>query len=194
MTNTRKILAGAIAAAAFAATAVYAADNTTPGNGWRDCTQGGPGAASAQRGGMGGSYGPGSGHGNSMMDHGGFGTVSPAAMLAGHLAALKVELKITREQESAWEKFAINAGKQAATMPVQHEKMRAQMAAKDVSAPERLAQRTEIAKQHIVNMENMTAAVKDLYTTLSPEQKKIADDLLVHGSMGGMGHRRGLHS
>ena len=79
-------------------------------------------------------------------------------------------------------------------MPAQHEKMRAQMAAKDVSAPERLAQRTEIAKQHIVNMENMTAAVKDLYTTLSPGQKKIADDLLVHGSMGGMGHRRGLHS
>ncbi len=199
MTNTRKILAGAIAAAALAATSVYAADNARPGPGWGDCGNAAAGAGYGPRNGMGpgAGFGPDSGHGHSMMGqgpgrsgHGGygaFGSGNPAAMAAGHLAALKVELKITREQEGAWEKFATKASKQAESMPAQREQMFAQMSAKDVPAPERLTQRTEIAKQHLAQMETMTVAVKDMYAALTPEQKKIADDLLTRGPMGGHG-------
>lgn len=185
MISTRKLLAGAVAAAALAATSVHAADNAAPRAGWGDCGNAAAGSGYGPRTGM----GPGAGRGPGMMSrvHGGFGTGNPAAMAAGHLAALKVELKITRDQEGAWEKFAAAAGKQAEAMPAQREKMFADMTAKDVPAPERLAKRTEAAKQHIAAMETMTAAVKDLYAALTPEQKKTADDLLARGPMGGHG-------
>ena len=197
MMNTRKILAGAIAAAALAATSVYAADTPTPGAGWRDCPNGGPATSCGPRNSMGAGYGPGAGHGHGMMGqgsgrsgHGGyavFGSGNPAAMAAGHLAALKVELKISGEQEGAWEKFAATAAKQAESMPAQREQMLAQRSAKDVAAPELLAKRTEFAKQRIARMETMTAAVKDLYAALTPAQKKTADGLLARGPMGGHG-------
>lgn len=185
MNKTRKLLAGAVAAAALAATSVYAADNAAPRAGWGDCANAAAGSGYGPRAGM----GPGAGYGPGMMSrtHGRFGAGNPAAMVAGHLAALKVELKITRDQEGAWEKFAAAAGKQVESMPAQREQMFADMTAKDVPAPERLAKRTAVAKQHIAAMETMTAAVTDLYAALTPEQKKIADDLLARGPMGGPG-------
>ena len=204
MMSTRKILAVAVAAAAFAATSVYAADTAAPGTGWRDCPSGAPGAGYGPRSGMGpgAGYGPGAGrgHGHGMMGYGpgagrgGPGGMwsNPAAMVEGHLAALKVELKITADQESAWKTFADKARKQSETMISQREKVFAQKPATDQPAPERLAQRTEFAKQRIAGMESMTAAVKDLYGTLTPEQKKIADQLLARGPMGGMGGGRGF--
>jgi Spy/CpxP family protein refolding chaperone len=180
MMSTRKILAVAVAAAAFAATSAYSADTAAPAPGARDCTYG-PGASHGRD------------HGHGMMGHGpgrgGSGGMwsNPAAMVEGHLAALKVELKITANQESAWKTFTDKARKQSETMIAQREKIFAQKPATDQPAPERLAQRTEFAKQRIANMETMTTAVKDLYGTLTPEQKKIADQLLARGPMGGMG-------
>jgi len=200
MMSTRKILATAVAAAALAATSVYAADTAAPAPGARDCTYGGPAAGNGPRGGYGpgAGYGHGAGHGPGMMGHGpgrgGPGGMwsNPAAMVEGHLAALKVELKITPNQEGAWKTFTDKARKQSETMIAQREKAFSQKPAADVPAPERLAQRTEFAKQQIANMENMTAAVKELYGTLTPEQKKIADQLLARGPMGGMGGGHGF--
>ena len=114
---------------------------------------------------------------------------NPAAAAEGHLAALKVELKITPEQDSAWQAFTTKARQQADGMPAQRAQMHAQMSATSQTAPERLAQRTEHAKQRIAGMESMTAAVKDLYGVLTPEQKAIADQQLAHGPMGGFGGR-----
>ncbi len=213
MTTTRKILAIAVAAAAFAATSAYAADTAAPAPGARDCPYGGPAAGYGPRSaqgpgaghgprsghGPGAGYGPGAGRGHGMMGHsagrGGFSaTGNPAAMVEGHLAALKVELKITADQESAWKTFTEKARKQAETIPARRAQMFAQMQASDQPAPERLAQRTEFAKQRIANMETMTGAVKDLYGTLTTEQKKVADQLLARGPMGGMGGGRGFRS
>lgn len=220
MTNTRKILAVAVAAAAFAVGTAYAADAAAPAPGAVDCPYGGPAAGYGPRSGMGpgagygprsgmgpgAGYGPGAGHG--MMGQGagrgaaGFGPgagrggpggmwSNPAAMVEGHLAALKVELKITPDQESAWKTFTDKARKQAETMPAQRAQMFAQMQTTDQPAPERLAQRTAFAKQRIASMETMTAAVKDVYGALNPEQQKIADQLLARGPMGGFGGGRG---
>ena len=116
MSNTRKILVGAIAAAALAASgALVYAQSAGPGAGWQDCPYGGPGAGygpGAGRGAMG--YGPGAGRGAmgpGMMGQGpgaGRGAMgpgmmgqgpgagrggmwsNPAAAIEGHVTALKV--------------------------------------------------------------------------------------------------------
>ncbi len=116
---------------------------------------------------------------------------NPAAAVAGHLAALKVELKITPDQDTAWQTFTTKARQQADTMIARHTQMSSQTPATTLSAPERLAHRTEFAKQRIAGMETMTAAVKDLYAVLTPEQKALADRQLAHGAMGGGGRGMG---
>lgn len=195
MKNTRKILVGAIAAAALAASsALVYAQPAGPEAGWRDCpgATGGPGAG---RGAMG--YGPGAGRGGHGMRHHGAGAgrggmwSNPAAAVEGHLAALKVELKITPDQDTAWQAFTTKARQQAETMIARRAQMRSQAPATTPSAPERLAQRTEFAKQGVASMEVMSAAVKDLYAVLTPEQKALADRQLAHGSMGGGGRGMG---
>ena len=198
MRNTRKILVGAIAAAALAASsALVYAQPAGPGAGWRDPgAAGGPGA---DRGAMG--YGHGAGHGGHGMKHHGAGAghsgrwSNPAAAVEGHLAALKVELKITPDQDTAWKTFTDKARQQATIMIARRDARRAQMSstapATPQPAPERLAQRTEFAKQRIAAMETMTAAVKDLYNVLTPEQKTLADQQLARGPMGGGGRGMG---
>jgi Spy/CpxP family protein refolding chaperone len=167
MNINRKILIGSIAAA-LAATSAYAQ----------------PQGAEAGRGG---------GHHGMHGSHHGGNSLSPAARVEGRLAALRVELKITPNQESAWKTFADRSRKQAEGMPARHEEMRSQMKA-DLPAPERLAQHTAFAKQRVASMENMTAAVTDLYAVLTPEQKKTADQLLARGPRDGDGHgNRGGH-
>jgi periplasmic protein CpxP/Spy len=196
MKNTRKILAGAIAAAALAASsAVVYAQPAGPGAGWQDCpgAAGGPGAG---RGPMG--YGPGAGRGGPGMMHHGPGAgrggmwSNPAAAVEGHLAALKVELKITPDQDTAWQAFTTKARQQADAMIARRAKMFSQAPATPQSAPERLAQRTELARQGVASLEVISAAVKDLYGVLTPEQKTIADQQLARGPMGGFGGGRGF--
>jgi len=48
-------------------------------------------------------------------------------------------------------------------------------AAAPESAPERLSQRAAFMKQRTAHLEAMSAALKSLYTVLTPEQKTIAD-------------------
>lgn len=62
------------------------------------------------------------------------------------------------------------------------------------STPERLSQRAEFAKQRAASMEAMTAALKDLYAALTPEQKTIADQYFGRAHMSQFsprGHRHG---
>lgn len=206
MRNTRKILVGAIAAAALAASgALVYAQPASQGTGWRDCPYGGPGAGygpGAGRGGMGpGMMGQGPGAGRGAMGPGMMGQgpgagrggmwSNPAAAIEGHLAALKVELKITPDQDTAWQAFTTKARQQADTMIAHRTQMLSQASATTQSAPDRLAQRTEFAKQRIAGMETMTAAVKDLYAALTPEQKALADQHLARGPMSRGGHGMG---
>jgi Spy/CpxP family protein refolding chaperone len=117
-----------------------------------------------------GGYGPGMGYG----PRGGFGPGAqggPAANADARLAFLKNELAITADQESAWQAFAKQTKQQAESM--QALRAAAQAAAK--TAPERLEQRAQFAKQRAANMEARSAALKDLYAALTPEQKAVAD-------------------
>ena len=132
--------------------------------------------------GMMGGYGMGPGFG---MGHGmGFGAYPEAA--EEHLAGLKSALGITAKQESAWQAFVDNANKQAENRQAWFAKLREARVSE--TAPGALAQRAEMAKQHQAELESTTAALKNLYAVLTPEQKAVAD----HAFGGqGPGYRRG---
>lgn len=146
--------------------------------------------------GPGGGMGRGMGPGYGMQGHGmgpgygmrGRGMGPGAGAFPGaaeeRLTALKSELGITAGQESAWQAIVNNAKQHAENRQAWFAKQRDARVAD--SAPERLAQRTEIMKQRLTEMETSASALKNLYAVLTPEQKAIADR-----HFGGFGPRAG---
>lgn len=162
MKRTHRITAATLAALSLAAaTAVFAHGGS------------GMGPGSGPMGAMRGASAPG----------GPQGTGDPTARMETHLSTLKAELKITPAQEPAWQAFVGQAKQQAQG----HQAMRGTMQGGTGSAPDRMAQHTEMMKQHVAGMEKMNSALKDLYAALTPEQKATADKRFGHqgGPMGG---------
>jgi hypothetical protein len=155
----------------------------------------GPGAGRRPAQGMG--YGPGMDGGHGPMGHwhgkdgmegrGPMGGHNPAAMVEAHLAYLKTDLKITAAQESAWNAFAAKSRNQAEGMHAMHDKMRE--GAATGTAPERLARAAEAMRQRAAGMEGMSAALKDLYAALSPEQVTVAEKDFARHRGAGAWHR-----
>jgi Spy/CpxP family protein refolding chaperone len=112
--------------------------------------------------GMGGGpgYGMGPGHGD------------PAAAVEGRLAYLKTELKITKAQEGAWKKYSDEARKQAESMQATRTAMQG---AASANAADRMELHNKLMKNRLEQSEKMTAAFKELYAALTPEQKALAD-------------------
>lgn len=135
-------------------------------------------------------YGPGPGYGR------GYG-MGPQGMFDGYpgtaeerLAGVKSELGITAKQETAWQTFVKSANQRDESREAWFAKMREARPAG--SLPERLAQQDEMFKQHQSERQATTAALKDLYAALTPEQKAIADQRF--GGFGpgyGAGYGRG---
>jgi len=162
----------------------------------------GPGWGMGQGPAFGPGYGPGAGMGRGMGPGGGYGPMgrgamgygpmgrgmgpqaygNPAAAADWRLSGLKSELKITSAQESAWKTFADQAKQQAEAM--QAVITGAQGSAK-ATAPERIDLRNQVMQKRQAQMEKGTAAFKELYAALSPEQKALADQRV--GMMGGRG-------
>ncbi|OGA19211.1 MAG: hypothetical protein A3I01_16540 [Betaproteobacteria bacterium RIFCSPLOWO2_02_FULL_65_24] len=174
---TRIVIAvGAAISLGLAAAAAVSAQPSGYGMGW---------GARHMGGGMMGGAGPGYGMGPGMM--GGYGPgygMGQQAMFNAHsgnadegLAALKSELGITAKQDPAWQAFVNNAKQQNESRQAWFAKMHEARSAG--SAPELLAQQTELMKQRQSEMETSTAALKNLYATLTPEQKAIADQRFV---------------
>lgn len=145
-----------LAAGAYA----YPVGGPGQGQGFGPCNGDGP------RAGMAGAQGRG-------------GNFNPAAMIEGRLAYQKAELNITKTQETAWQAYSAKVRDQAGVMLA----MRGTMLNDEGTAPERIAARTALMKQHLGQAEAMSAALKDLYVVLTPEQKAIADQQFGH--MGG---------
>lgn len=119
---------------------------------------------------MGYGMGPGAGMGYGM--HGmGFGAYPGAA--EDRLAGLKSELGITAKQEGAWQAFVKSVKQRDESREAWFVKMREARAAG--SLPERLAQQDEVFKQQQAERQATTAALKELYGALTPEQKALAD-------------------
>jgi hypothetical protein len=161
----------------------------------------GPGWGMGPGQGYGPGYGPGAGMGRGMgpMAYGPMGMgpmgqgpmrrgmgpqafANPGAFAESRLVGLKAELKITAAQEPAWNAFAGQAKQQAEAM---QKLMASVQGSNQATAPERLELRNQVMKQRAEQMAKGTAAFKDLYAVLSPEQKALADQGVGPGMMGG---------
>jgi protein CpxP len=98
---------------------------------------------------------------------------------------LHAALKLTAGQEPAWAAYT------AAIKPAARPERGERGAWKSMPAPERLAKRLEMAKQHVAMMETRLGATSTFYAVLTPEQKKLFDE----NSMQRGGHRmkHGMH-
>jgi len=206
MRMNRKALIGMLAAAGLATAGALAFADPPGGfgGGAGDCGYGAGGAGWAQGGGhgpgmMGYGGGPRGGYGPGMrgFDGGRGGGYGPGAAGAGvtervdaRLAYLKDSLKITPEQESAWDAYATQVKAQAATMAAFH----AQGPATGETAAERIEQHASRMKLRAEQAQAMSASVKELFAVLTPEQQTIANQHFGgprYGQAGGRGYGRG---
>jgi hypothetical protein len=106
----------------------------------------------------------------------------PFEHVEGHIAFYRAELGITDAQQAQWNTFAdaIRAG--AAKM---REAIGKSLAAQPGTAPEQFQRRIELLSVHLDVLRSVSAAGGPLYASLSPEQKRKADELLAEhfGSM-----------
>ena len=106
---------------------------------------------------------------------------------AQHQQKLHDLLKLTPAQDSAWASYA--AAARSAHPQGQHGERGAW---KTMTAPQRMEQHIEMAKQHLAAMETQLAALNTFYAVLTPEQKKLFDaHSMGHGGRHGGHHRPG---
>ncbi len=154
--------------------------------------------------------------GMGMMDHGAGGGMSHGGgmmheMLCGvtehvegGLAYLKTELKLTDQQQGAWNGFA--DAYRAATQKTAKMCAASEAAGADHSAHQgvvgHLAMMERHMSDHLESIRALKAAIDPLYAALTDEQKKTADHVITHvmgvgmekmmgGMGGGMGHGDG---
>jgi len=110
--------------------------------------------------------------------------------IEGRLAFVKAELKVTPEQEAAWTEFAGVMRKatteRASSMSAMMNDMKSG-AFLNRTLPERLADQESRMQDRLDQMKTVRAAVDKFYATLSDEQKKAADEIVM--PMMGMGGR-----
>jgi len=121
---------------------------------------------------------------------------SPTDRVEARLAYLKTALKITPAQESQWNAYADVRRKQAREATDRMQAFKTQMAERQQkgtppTAIERMERRQAMMATASARLNETLAATKPLYAALSPEQQKIADELLAPRGRGGSGHRGG---
>lgn len=137
-----------------------------------------------------------------MLTGAGFGTASLAAdgkpqgerqermvqHMAERQAALKAALKIKPNQEAAWQQFT--AAMQPGKPPARPD--REQMA--KLTTPERIERMQALRNERNAEMDQRAVAVKNLYSVLDAEQRKVLDGQHMMGLGGHDGHgRQGPH-
>jgi LTXXQ motif family protein len=121
--------------------------------------------------------GMGMGGGGMMMGHGMMGGhfgSDHTAMIETRLGTLKSELKLTANQELAWQKFEDASKRQAVAMQKLHDTAQTTPTTPQ-STPERLARHTEFMQQRVAGMQAVSSALTELYAVLTPAQKAIVD-------------------
>ena len=181
MKRSTKIIAAIAATAALGLAGLVSAH---PGFGMGPGYGMGPGFGMGPGMGMGMGMGPGFGMGPGMRGAGpGF---DMAAATAGHLAALKTQMKITPAQEAAWQTYEGVTTQQSAAMQALRDQFLSQWQGTQPGAtpPDMAAHRQAMIAQRESGWKAQSAALKDLYAALTPEQRAIAER-----SVGGMGAR-----
>ena len=101
------------------------------------------------------------------------------AMVEGRLAYLKAELKITEEQGAGGQEYADAAKNRVDVMRGMRQSMMETM--HSGSAIERMETRISGMEAMLETMKAVKPSVENLYSALTDEQKKIADDLIGTG-------------
>ena len=115
------------------------------------------------------------------------------------LAYVHTALTITSAQQSQWDAYAGVLRKQAAVMDKRMQERHAQMAQAQGAERKRptAVERHQFQRDRMVaatqQLDQLLAVEKPLYAALSPEQQRVADDVLKAGGRrhGGAGHHRG---
>lgn len=107
----------------------------------------------------------------------------PFEHVEGHLAFLRTELKIVKDQQPQWSAFANAFRASGKTMQAAHEKMMGMVA--PAAWPERLDRSEQALAARLSAVKALKASARALYEALSDEQKKLADELM-RGPMGMM--------
>jgi len=111
--------------------------------------------------------------------------VMPGQFVDGRIAFLKVELKITPTQEAQWQQVEAAMRDNAKALDQTIASIRQNRAGGN--AIQRLESREQFAKVRSENNSRFLAVFKPLYASLSPEQQRMADQLI------GSAHRHGQH-
>ena len=143
----------------------------------------GQGGMMAQGGMMGGDMSQMMGMMRNMMTMMGAQSGMMAANVEGRIASLKSELKITDAQTSAWNKFADALRAAGGSMNDMYQQM--MQSGPATTLPARLERREAMLSAHQGRIKTLKEALDPLYASLSAEQKKIADSIMI-GPMGMM--------
>lgn len=108
------------------------------------------------------------------------------ARLAGMLAYAETRLGITDEQQAAWDAFEQQVT--TSTGPMDQLCEQIGTAEQPTTLPERMARFEQVAEAGLAQLREIRPAVETLYAELTPEQQRIADDLMRRGRGGH--HRR----
>ena len=100
----------------------------------------------------------------------------PGQLVDGRIAFLKAELKITPAQEAQWQQVAAAMHENANSLDQAIKTARQDRGSTD--AVQRLALRGHFAKVRAENDARLLAAFKPLYPSLSPDQQKVANQLV----------------
>jgi hypothetical protein len=136
------------------------------------------------------------GWGMGRMMHWGMPDAGPDAMLDrvdGRLAFLKAELKITGAQESAWADLASAVRATAETHNAMMREMMGSMRSGEFwkkPLPERLSIQESHLAARLDQVKTIKTAVGGLYDVLTPEQRAVADEIVLPTI--GMGPGRGM--
>ena len=120
----------------------------------------------------------------------------PSERVEARLAYIQTALKITAAQQSQWDAYANMLRKQAGVMDKRFQERRAQMAQRPADARRpTLIERRERQRDRMVaatqRFDELLTVEKPLYAALTPEQQRVADEVLTAG--GGRRHGGGHH-
>lgn len=116
-----------------------------------------------------------------------FDPAARARFLEGRIAFIKTVLQITPAQESAFNNLADAMRANAKDRAAAFEQWRANRD-KPKTAIDRVEMQVQVLKMREAGHERILAAMKPLYESLTPDQKKVADHLV-----GGIAHHRHMH-
>jgi periplasmic protein CpxP/Spy len=100
----------------------------------------------------------------------------PGQLVDGRIAFLKAELKITPAQEAQWQQVAAAMHENANSLDQAIKTARQDRGSMD--AVQRLALRGQFAKVRAENGARLLTAFKPLYASLSPDQQRVANQLV----------------